>query len=122
VVAGQVGVTRVSLQRFPSMEGQETGDAIFAGTRFVPGRSIPVPSTVSPSLHTTIAAPCRIPAWDANPKDAAEWKTWNDFCEYEDSLNGAIANQRLAVLCTYPLAVLRRRLLSDLPRQSGKPL
>jgi hypothetical protein len=93
-----------------------------AGTRFVPGRSIPVPSTVSPSLHTTIAAPCRIPAWDANPKDAAEWKTWNDFCEYEDSLNGAIANQRLAVLCTYPLAVLRRRLLSDLPRQSGKPL
>jgi hypothetical protein len=93
-----------------------------AGPRFVPGRSIPVPSTVSPSLHTTIAAPCRIPAWDANPKDAAEWKTWNDFCEYEDSLNGAIANQRLAVLCTYPLAVLRRRLLSDLPRQSGKPL
>ena len=56
------------------MEGQETGDAIFAGTRFVPGRSIPVPSTVSPSLHTTIAAPYRIPAWDANPKDAADWK------------------------------------------------
>jgi monoterpene epsilon-lactone hydrolase len=33
-----------------------------------------VPSTVSPSLHTTIAAPYRIPAWDANPKDAADWK------------------------------------------------
>jgi hypothetical protein len=51
-----------------------------------------------------------------------ERKYWNDFCEYEDSLNGAIANQRLTVLCTDPLAVLRRRLLSDLPRQSGKPL
>jgi acetyl esterase/lipase len=45
------------------------------GPRFVPGRSIPVPSTVSPSLQTTITAPYRIPAWDANPKDAADWKT-----------------------------------------------
>ena len=33
-----------------------------------------------------------------------EKKDWKDFCEYEDSLNQAIANQRLAVLCTYPLA------------------
>jgi PAS domain S-box-containing protein len=33
-----------------------------------------------------------------------EKKHWKDFCEYEDSLNQAVANQRLAVLCTYPLA------------------
>src|SRR5258705_1574743 len=33
-----------------------------------------------------------------------EKKDWKDFCEYEESLNGSIANQRLAVLCTYPLA------------------
>ena len=33
-----------------------------------------------------------------------EKKHWNDFCEYEDALNGSIANQRLSVLCTYPLA------------------
>jgi monoterpene epsilon-lactone hydrolase len=45
-----------------------------AGPRVVPGRSIPVPSTVSPSLQTTIAAPYRTPAWDANPKDTADWK------------------------------------------------
>src|SRR5258705_1058096 len=32
-----------------------------------------------------------------------EKKDWKDFCEYEESLNGSIANQRLAVLCTYPL-------------------
>ncbi|HVI07511.1 MAG TPA: MEDS domain-containing protein [Candidatus Binatia bacterium] len=31
-------------------------------------------------------------------------KDWRDFCEYEESLNQAIANQNLAVLCTYPLA------------------
>jgi signal transduction histidine kinase len=33
-----------------------------------------------------------------------EKKYWKDFCEYEESLNEAIANQHLAVLCTYPLA------------------
>jgi PAS domain S-box-containing protein len=33
-----------------------------------------------------------------------EKKDWKDFCEYEDSLNEAVANQRLAVLCTYRLA------------------
>jgi len=32
-----------------------------------------------------------------------ERKHWQDFCDYEESLNVAIANQRLAVLCTYPL-------------------
>ncbi|MCU1299716.1 MAG: sensory transduction histidine kinase, partial [Acidobacteriaceae bacterium] len=31
-------------------------------------------------------------------------KDWRSFCEYEESLNQAVANQRLAVLCTYPLA------------------
>jgi C4-dicarboxylate-specific signal transduction histidine kinase len=33
-----------------------------------------------------------------------ERKDWKDFCEYEEGLNQAVANQRLAVLCTYPLA------------------
>ena len=30
-------------------------------------------------------------------------KDWKDFCEYEDLLNNAVTNQRMAVLCTYPL-------------------
>ena len=33
-----------------------------------------------------------------------EKKNWKDFCDYEESLNQAVANQRLAILCTYPLA------------------
>lgn len=33
-----------------------------------------------------------------------EKKDWKDFCEYEEGLNEAVLNQRLAVLCTYPLA------------------
>src|SRR5262250_3155412 len=31
-------------------------------------------------------------------------KDWSHFCHYEDGLNEVIGNQRLAVLCTYPLA------------------
>ena len=31
-------------------------------------------------------------------------KDWRHFCAYEDGLNEVIGNQRLAVLCTYPLA------------------
>src|SRR5438552_2254862 len=31
-------------------------------------------------------------------------KEWGHFCDYEDGLNEVIGNQRLAVLCTYPLA------------------
>jgi len=33
-----------------------------------------------------------------------EKKNWKDFCEYEKRLNDIVANQRLTVLCTYPLA------------------
>src|SRR5260370_12648749 len=32
-----------------------------------------------------------------------EKRDWKDFCEFEDSINQFIANQRLTVLCTYPL-------------------
>lgn len=32
-----------------------------------------------------------------------EKKDWRDFCEYEEGVNEAYANQRLAALCTYPL-------------------
>jgi hypothetical protein len=31
-------------------------------------------------------------------------KDWRHFCNYEDGLNEVIGHQRLAVLCTYPLA------------------
>jgi acetyl esterase/lipase len=35
---------------------------------------IPVPPTASPQLQAIIAAPYQVPVWDANPKNAAEWK------------------------------------------------
>jgi PAS domain S-box-containing protein len=45
-----------------------------------------------------------------------EEKDWRDFCEYEDSLNAAIANQRLTVLCTYPLAACGAAEILDVVR------
>ena len=45
-----------------------------------------------------------------------EKKDWKDFCEYEDSLNQAVANQRLAVLCTYPLAACGASEILDVVR------
>jgi signal transduction histidine kinase/PAS domain-containing protein len=45
-----------------------------------------------------------------------EKKDWKDFCEYEDSLNHAVANQRLAVLCTYPLAACGATEILDVVR------
>jgi len=45
-----------------------------------------------------------------------ERKHWKDFCEYEGALNGSITNQRLAVLCTYPLAACGAREILDVVR------
>jgi acetyl esterase/lipase len=59
---------------FAAIEAQENAANGKPGPRVVPGRAIPVPGTVSPQLQATIAAPYRIPAWDADPKNAAEWK------------------------------------------------
>src|SRR6266853_3596678 len=45
-----------------------------------------------------------------------EKKDWKDFCEYEELLNQAVANQRLAVLCTYPLAACGAAEILDVVR------
>ncbi len=59
---------------FASLEAEQNAANAKPGPRSVPGRSILVPTTASPQLQAAIAAPYRIPAWDANPKSAAEWK------------------------------------------------
>ena len=57
---------------FTALEAAQNAANAKAGPRTVPGRVIPVPTTASPQLQATIAAPYRVPAWDANPKSAAE--------------------------------------------------
>ena len=43
-------------------------------------------------------------------------KEWTHFCDYEDGLNQLIGNQRLAVLCTYPLATCGAPQILDVVR------
>jgi signal transduction histidine kinase len=45
-----------------------------------------------------------------------EKRNWKDFFEYEDVFNQAVANQRLAVLCTYPLAACGAAEILDVVR------
>ena len=45
-----------------------------------------------------------------------EKKDWKDFCEYEEALNALITNQRLTVLCTYPLAASGAAEILDVAR------
>jgi PAS domain S-box-containing protein len=45
-----------------------------------------------------------------------EKKNWKEFCEYEDLLNQAFANQRIAVLCTYPLGACGAAEILDVVR------
>ena len=59
---------------FAALEAAQNTANAKAGPRSVPGRSIPVPGTASPELQASIAGPYRVPAWNANPKTAAEWK------------------------------------------------
>jgi acetyl esterase/lipase len=59
---------------FVTIDARQNAGNALAGPRTVPGRSIPVPDTVSPELRADIAAPYRLPNWNANPKSAAEWK------------------------------------------------
>src|SRR6516162_8445672 len=59
---------------FTAVESAQNAANAEPGPRTVPGRSIPVPDTVSPQLQSAIAAPYRVPAWNANPRSASEWK------------------------------------------------
>jgi epsilon-lactone hydrolase len=59
---------------FAAMEAQENAANSKAGPRVVPGRAIPVPNTVSPQMQANIAAPFRVPNWNADPQTPAEWK------------------------------------------------
>jgi len=68
------GRQAASDSNFAAVEAQQNAANAQPGPRTVPGRSIPVPDTASPELRADIAAPYRVPAWNANPKSAAEWK------------------------------------------------
>jgi C4-dicarboxylate-specific signal transduction histidine kinase len=45
-----------------------------------------------------------------------EKKDWNDFCEYEEQLNASVADQRLALLCVYPITACSAAEILDVVR------
>ncbi len=63
-----------------------------------------MPRTVSPSLQTTIAAPYRVPAWDANACDAAHWKKLISTLAEEAAAATREMQEKLAVI-TEPTAI-----------------
>ncbi|MBV8422706.1 MAG: alpha/beta hydrolase [Hyphomicrobiales bacterium] len=73
-LAQDAAVQRNPAADFAALETAQNAANAKAGPRIVPGRSIPVPSTASPELQVSIAGPYRVPAWNANPKTAAEWR------------------------------------------------
>ena len=73
-VAQDAAGTRSTSGDFATLEAAQNAANAKAGPRTVPGRAIPVPATASPQLQASIAAPYRVPNWNANPRSAAEWK------------------------------------------------
>src|SRR5216683_7241326 len=45
-----------------------------------------------------------------------EENDWKEFCEYENDLNGLITDQRMTVLCTYPVAARSAGEILDIAR------
>jgi len=82
---------------FAAIEAAQNAANAQAGPRTVPERSIPVPDTVSLQLQSAIAAPYRVPAWDANPKSAAEWKELVNKLADSGALARAALRERLGV-------------------------
>ena len=59
---------------FAALEGPQNAANTSAGPRSAPAKVIPVPSDANPGAQALIAAPYRVPAWDANPASADEWR------------------------------------------------
>jgi epsilon-lactone hydrolase len=78
---------RIAAAEFDMLEAAQSAANATAGPRTVPGRSIPVPGTVSPELQAMIAAPYTKDGWNADPKSAEEWK----------DLVGRLANESAAM-------------------------
>ena len=63
---------------FPALEAAQNAANGAPGPRTVPPKTVPVPDDVDSATRALVAAPYRVPAWDANPPDAAAWRTLVD--------------------------------------------
>lgn len=60
---------------FPALEASQGAANSQPGPRSLPARTVPVPQAdMSAAAQALAAAPYRVPAWNANPPDAAGWR------------------------------------------------
>ena len=59
---------------FASIEAAQNAANGTPGPRHAPAKVIPVPTDVDPAAEALVAAPYRVPAWDANPATADDWR------------------------------------------------
>jgi epsilon-lactone hydrolase len=59
---------------FPMLEASQGVANNKLGPRSAPARIFPVPEDISPAAQALVGAPYRVPAWNANPADAAGWR------------------------------------------------
>ena len=63
-------------QTFQALEAPQAAANATSGPRTLPTKIIPLPQAdVSPQVQALVAAAYRSPAWNANPPDAAGWRT-----------------------------------------------
>ncbi len=60
---------------FKTLEASQGAANTKPGPRSAPARVFPVPRDISPAAQTLVAAPYRVPAWNANPGSAEGWRT-----------------------------------------------
>src|SRR5262249_39726608 len=82
---------------FTKLEAAQNAANAKPGPRTVPGRAIPVPPTASPQLQAMIAAPYRVPNWNADPKSAAEWKELIGRLAAAGAANQKVVREKLGV-------------------------
>jgi len=59
---------------FSALESSQNAANATPGPRALPARIVPVPQDVGPAAQALVAAPYRLPAWNANPASAEEWR------------------------------------------------
>ena len=59
---------------FSVLEPLQNAANATSGPRTSPARIVPVPQDIGPAAQALVAAPYRVPAWNANPASAEEWR------------------------------------------------
>jgi acetyl esterase/lipase len=60
--------------QFAALEAAQNAANASPGPRFTPPKIIPVPTEIGAAAKALVAAPYRLPAWDANPATPEAWR------------------------------------------------